>query len=461
MLRIYNSFAKEKQTFDPIDSSHVRMYVCGPTVYDRIHVGNARPVVVFDTLFRVLSYLYPKVTYVRNITDVDDKIIQRAAALNMPIDQLTHDTTEYFHQDITAMNVLQPTIEPKATEHIAEMIALVEMLIQKEHAYEADGHVLFYVPSMADYGMLSKLDQDSIVAGARVEVASYKKDPKDFVLWKPAKDDEPGWDSPWGRGRPGWHLECSAMSEKYLGKKFDLHGGGMDLTFPHHENEIAQSCCAHGDTAKEGFAKYWMHNGMLMIEGEKMSKSLGNFYTLHEILDEFSGEAVRLMLLFTHYRKPLDFTKATLKQATEALDRFYTALRKVQDVQIIAPKVDDGVLAALCDDLNSAEAISRLHELTARLNKATTLDEQKELKALLLGSAKLLGILVQDPESWFKQAGQASDGLDDAAIEQLIAERMAAKAAKDFARADAIRDTLLQEGILLEDGANGTQWRRQ
>ncbi len=457
MLRLYNSFNRQKEIFTPIDENHVRMYVCGPTVYDRIHVGNARPIVVFDTLFRLLSYLYPKVSYIRNITDVDDKIIHRAADLDIAINQLTEDTTAYFHQDITALNALPPTIEPKATEHIAEMIALVEQLISKGHAYAAEGHVLFHVPSMVDYGKLSRLDQDSIIAGARVEVATYKKDPKDFVLWKPAKDTEPGWDSPWGRGRPGWHLECSAMSEKYFGPRFDIHGGGLDLTFPHHENEIAQSCCAHGYSAKEGFARYWLHNGMLMIEGEKMSKSLGNFYTLHEILDEYHGEVVRLMLLSTHYRKPLDFSKATLNQAKEALDRFYTALRKVQHITVKADEADDVFLQALSDDLNTAEAISRLHELTAQLNKAPTEEEQAMLKSALLASGNILGLFTHDPEAWFKN--QAESSLDAAAIEQLISARAEAKASKDFARADAIRDQLLKNGIILEDGPKGTQWR--
>lgn len=459
MLRLYNSFNRQKEEFIPLDENHVRMYVCGPTVYDRIHVGNARPIVVFDTLFRLLSYLYPKVSYIRNITDVDDKIIHRAAELDIGIDQLTGDTTEYFHQDITALNALPPSVEPKATEHIAEMIALIEQLISKDHAYEADGHVLFHVPSMADYGQLSRLDQDSIIAGARVEVAAYKKDSKDFVLWKPAKDEEPGWDSPWGRGRPGWHIECSAMSEKYFGSRFDIHGGGQDLTFPHHENEIAQSCCAHGYSAKDGFARYWLHNGMLMIEGEKMSKSLGNFYTLHEILDEYRGEVVRLMLLSTHYRKPLDFSKAALDQMKEALDRFYVALRKVQHITVEAGEADAVFLQALCDDLNTAEATCRLHELTAQLNKASSKEEQAKLKSMFLASGRILGLLEQDPEAWFKN--QAGVSLDATAIEQLIVQRNQAKAHKDFAMADAIRDQLARHGIILEDGPDGTQWRSE
>lgn len=458
-LHIHNSFSRKKEEFIPIDPQNVRMYVCGPTVYDRIHLGNARPNVVFDVLFRLLSHLYPKVTYVRNITDVDDKIIIRAAERNIPIEQLTQETAKLFHQDVAALNVLKPTFEPKATEHIGEMIAQIQDIIARGHAYEADSHVLFNVPSMADYGGLSHLDRDAIIAGARVEVASYKKDPADFILWKPAQDDEPGWDSPWGRGRPGWHIECSAMSQKYIGKRFDIHGGGLDLTFPHHENEIAQSCCANGYTAKEGFAQYWMHNGMLMIEGEKMSKSLGNFYTVGEILEKTPGEVIRLMILNVHYRKPLNWTWASLEQSKENLDRFYNALKNTADIDV-EPIIDDTFLDALKDDLNTAEALSIMHEITTNLNKAQG-SECTLYKAKLLGCAQLLGLLQQDPDDWFKWQAQGADvGLTDEEIESLIIERNTAKQNKDWATADNIRNKLTEKGITLEDSPQGTTWKR-
>ncbi|MFV0430610.1 MAG: cysteine--tRNA ligase [Alphaproteobacteria bacterium] len=460
-LYIHNSFSRSKEEFKPLDANHIRLYVCGPTVYDRIHLGNARPIVIFDTLFRLLKHIYPKVTYVRNITDVDDKIIIRAKERDIPISQLTCETTELFHQDIAALNTLPPTIEPKATEHIGEMIAQIQALIERNHAYEAEGHVLFHVPSMDDYGMLSKLDKDAIIAGARVEVASYKKDASDFILWKPAKDDEPGWDSPWGCGRPGWHIECSAMSEKYIGKQFDIHGGGLDLTFPHHENEIAQSCCANGFKATEGFAQYWMHNGMLMVEGEKMSKSLGNFFTVGEILEKHHGEIIRLLILSTHYRKPLDWTWKSLEQSKEVLGRFYTALRNTQNLKA-EPTIDEAFLDALKDDLNTAEALSIMHEITTQLNKAKG-DNIALHKGKLLGCGQILGILEQKPEDWFKwqAAGDShDDGLSDADIEALIQKRNQAKANKDWIAADTIRDELLSQGIHLEDSPQGTIWKR-
>jgi cysteinyl-tRNA synthetase len=323
-LKLYNTLTRQKEEFVPLDPTHVRMYVCGPTVYDFAHIGNARPVVVFDVLYRLLKRLYPRVTYVRNITDVDDKIMAAAKETGEPIDGITGKFTRHYHADMAALGALPPDVEPCATGHIAEMIALVERLIARGHAYAADGHVLFSVPSMPDYGQLSRMSRDELVAGARVEVAPYKSDPADFVLWKPSAPDQPGWPSPWGRGRPGWHLECSAMSEKHLGVPFDIHGGGLDLVFPHHENEIAQSRCAHGLPA---FAHYWMHNGYLTVNGEKMSKSLGNFRTVHDLLDRVSGEVIRLTLLSAHYRQPLDFSDAALDQARAALDRWYGALR--------------------------------------------------------------------------------------------------------------------------------------
>ncbi len=444
--------------FEPLDANDVRFYVCGPTVYDFAHIGNARPVVVFDVLARLLRRLYPKVTYVRNITDVEDKINDRAKELGEDIRSLTERTAKQFHEDMAALGALPPDVEPRATDHIAEMIAMIEVLVANGHAYEADGHVLFDVPSMPDYGRLSGHSREELVAGARVEVAPYKKDPADFVLWKPSTPDLPGWDSPWGRGRPGWHIECSAMSMKYLGANFDIHGGGQDLIFPHHENEIAQSRCAHPD---EGFAKYWMHNGYLMAEGEKMSKSLGNFYTVHELLGEFTGrgEAIRLVLLQTHYRQPLDFTKDGIVQAKATLDRFYLALRGVSGVAAINDTAAD-VQAALEDDLNTPLAISHLHESLGMLNRAKSDRDKAAAKGRLLAGGQLLGLAQQDPETWLRGDASAS-GLDDAEIERLIAERNAARKSRDFATADRIRDELSAAGLLLEDKPDGTTaWRR-
>ncbi len=457
-LRIHDTLRREKVVFEPLDAHHVRFYVCGPTVYDFAHIGNARPVVVFDVLARLLRRLYPKVTYVRNITDVEDKINARAKELGEDIRELTERTAKQFHEDMAALGALPPDVEPRATEHIGEMIAMIVALIGNGNAYEADGHVLFDVPSMPDYGNLSGHSREELVAGARVEVAPYKKDAADFVLWKPSTPDLPGWDSPWGRGRPGWHIECSAMSRTYLGGTFDIHGGGQDLIFPHHENEIAQSRCAYPD---EGFAKYWMHNGYLMAEGEKMSKSLGNFYTVHELLEEFPGrgEAIRLVLLQTHYRQPLDFTKDGIVQAKATLDRFYLALRDAARIDA-APTDAPDVQAALSDDLNTPLAISHLHEALGTLNKAATQKDQAATKGRLLAGAELLGLAQQDPEVWLRGGAGASE-MDDSGIERLIAERNEARKAKDFATADRIRDQLSKAGILLEDKPDGTtKWRR-
>ena len=328
-LRLHDTRSRQKIDFVPLDADHIRLYVCGPTVYDYAHIGNARPVIVFDTLVKLLRRIYPKVTYVRNVTDVDDKINQRAQESGEPIFQITRRTHAAYSEDMAALNAAAPDIEPRATEHIDDMIAMIERLIASGHAYAAQGHVLFSVSSFEDYGKFSNRSQEEMLAGARVEVAPYKKEAGDFVLWKPSDPDLPGWDSPWGRGRPGWHIECSAMSSRYLGENFDIHGGGHDLVFPHHENEIAQSCCAHPGS---GYAKYWMHNGHLMVEGEKMSKSLGNFITVHALRDQWPGEAIRLAMLSTHYRQPINWTEAGLRQAKEVLDRFYTALRSVADI---------------------------------------------------------------------------------------------------------------------------------
>lgn len=454
ILRIFDTLTREKQVFEPIDPKNVRLYVCGPTVYDYAHVGNARPVVVFDTLVRVLRTLYPKVTYVRNVTDVDDKINQRSRDSGEPIYEITKRTHQAYLDDMGALNAVKPDVEPRATEHIKDMIAMCERLIEQGNAYEVDGHVLFSVGTFSDYGKLSRRDRKEMIAGARVEVAPYKKDPADFVLWKPSEDDAPGWESPWGRGRPGWHIECSAMSTRYLGQNFDIHGGGTDLVFPHHENEIAQSCCAnHGSS----YAKYWMHNGHLMVEGEKMSKSLGNFITVHQLLETWPGEAIRLAMMGTHYHQPINWTEDNLRQAKEALDRFYSALRNVADITPDQNTSAEGVLNALCDDLNTPLAIAQFHELVTALNKAETESEKAQAKADVLAAAKLLGILQLDPESWFK-----GDGDDDEAaeIEGLIVKRADAKKNRDFATADKIRDDLKARGVILEDGKDGTTWKR-
>jgi len=459
-IKLYNTLSRTKDKLQPLDAKNVRMYVCGPTVYDFAHIGNARPVVVFDILARLLRHAYgaDHVTYVRNITDVDDKIINRANETGEEISAITAKTEKAFHDDMAALGAAPPDIEPRATEHIPEMIALIKTLIAKGHAYEAEGHVLFSVSSFADYVKLSGRNRDEMIAGSRVEVAPYKKDPADFVLWKPSSEDQPGWESPWGanngRGRPGWHLECSAMSEKHLGQTFDIHGGGQDLIFPHHENEIAQSCCAHETKI---MANIWMHNGYLMSEGEKMSKSLGNFYTVHDLLKEFPGEAIRLVLLKTHYRQPLDFRKDAIRDAKKELDEFYLALRNADSDEVLPKVMPDEILNALGDDLNTPKALSVLFDLKTKLNTADA-ESKSLLRAQLLASAKLLGLLQADPQTWLR--GVSADGLSDDEIEQKINARIEARANRDFATSDAIRDELLENGIILEDGAGGTSWRR-
>jgi cysteinyl-tRNA synthetase len=451
-IRLHNTLTRKVEEFTPLDPTNVRMYVCGPTVYDYAHIGNARAVLAFDILFRLLRHEYgvDHVTYARNITDVDDKIIAAHQASGEPIGSITERTTQAFHDDIAALGALPPTVEPRATQHIAEMIALVETLLAKGHAYAAEGHVLFNVPSMPDYGHLSRRNRDELIAGARVEVAPYKKDPADFVLWKPSSDDQPGWDSPWGRGRPGWHLECSAMSEKHLGASFDIHGGGIDLIFPHHENEIAQSTCAHGHGT---FAKVWMHNGFLSVEGEKMSKSLGNFITIRDALKEHHGETIRLAMLKTHYRQPLDWTATAIKEAKANLDHWYGALRSARSTGIA--KQHDGVVTALADDMNTPLAVAALHELAGETHRGG------EGADRLRAGGALLGLLQSDPEAWFKwQPEGAGSGLSDADIETAIQNRLAARKAKNFAEADRIRKELADAGIVLEDGPGGTTWRR-
>ena len=461
-INLYNTLTRKKEPFAPIDAGNVRMYVCGPTVYDYAHIGNARPVVVFDTLFRLLCHIYgaEHVTYVRNVTDVDDKIIKAATENNEPIAALTARTFEAYEDDMAALGALTPTHQPRCTETIPQMVALIDILIAKGFAYAADGHVLFHVPAMATYGQLSRRSLDDMIAGARVEVAPYKKHPADFVLWKPSTLEQPGWDSPWGRGRPGWHIECSAMAKDLLGITFDIHGGGQDLIFPHHENEIAQSRSAHDGAP---LARVWMHNGFVQIGAEKMSKSLGNFFTVHELLEEgHRGEAIRLALLSAHYRQPLDISRDAIREAKEQLDRFYIALDKVRDLapeSVQEPPLD--VLAALEDDLNTPMALSHLHEALSALNRATSTTERAHWKAALLADGQLLGLLQDDAARWLKgEAATKGDGADPAWIDDRIAARAAARKAKDFAEADRIRKELLDAGIILEDGAKGTTWRR-
>jgi len=459
-IQLFNTLKRAKEDFVPIDEKRVRMYVCGPTVYDYAHIGNARPVVVFDVLYRILREVYgdEHVIYARNITDVDDKIIKRAQDSGESISDITKRTEQAYLDDMGALGTIRPDVQPRATEHIANMITMIGKLVAAGHAYEAEGHVLFAVASYKDYGHLSGRNRDEMVAGARVEIAPYKKDPADFVLWKPSADDQPGWNSPWGRGRPGWHIECSAMSEKHLGPTFDIHGGGQDLIFPHHENEIAQSTCAHGGSK---FVNYWMHNGYLMSEGEKMSKSLGNFYTVHDLLDEFPGEAIRLTLLKSHYRQPLDFRKDGIREAKKELDEFYLALRNADVKADVPDQVPSNVMAAVCDDLNTPKALAHLFELKTQLNTTSDRAEKARLKGTLLLAGDLLGLLGQSPEVWLRGSSGSEDGLTDDAIDALIEQRKQARANKDFETSDQIRDQLTAEGILLEDGASGTTWRRQ
>lgn len=451
-LFLFNSLTRKKQLFTPLDPGHVRLYACGPTVYSYAHLGNARMAVVFDLLSRVLRRLYPDVTYVSNITDVDDKIIAASRESGEAIKTITRKYERIYNEDMAALGVAPPDRQPRATEHIADMIALIERLVARGHAYAADGHVLFHVPSFPAYGGLSGRSRDEQIAGARVEVASYKKDPADFVLWKPSAADEPGWDSPWGRGRPGWHIECSAMAERHLGLPFDIHGGGADLKFPHHENEIAQSCCAHGhETDLSAFAPFWVHNGFVTVEGEKMSKSLGNFLLVHDLIGQYPGEALRLTLLSAHYRQPLDWRAETLRQNKKLLDRLY---KKLENFDGRAGDVPQTVMDALCDDLNTPQVLAALNALAKE-------DDLPGLKA----AGEMLGILREDPRAWKHGTGggAAESGaatLTDTEIEALLEKRAQAKKERDFAAADRIRADLAAQGITVEDTADGPQWRR-
>src|SRR5665213_167253 len=448
-LKLYDTLTRDKRVFTPLDPARVRMYVCGPTVYDFAHIGNARPVIVFDVLFRLLRHIYgdSHVTYVRNVTDVDDKINARAAEHGISIGELTKKTYEDFKADVAALGCLEPTIEPRATQHIEPMKVLIERLVKSGHAYVADDNVLFNVPSMPDYGKLSRRPLDEMIAGARVEVAPYKKDPTDFVLWKPSKPDEPSWPSPAGikpPGRPGWHIECSAMAWKHLGETFDIHGGGIDLVFPHHENEIAQSRCAFHTGV---MANYWMHNGFLQVEGEKMAKSAGNFVTIRELLQDWPGEAVRFTMLQTHYRQPINWTVAGLREAQKNLDHWYALTADVQPGYLCADALD-----ALFDDLNTPKAFATLHELRAEAAKGA-----KPAAACLKASAQLIGLL-QMPATTWSAFRPASLAIDEGKVANLVDARSAARKAKDFKESDRIRDELAAMGVVLKDSKDGTTW---
>lgn len=459
-LSLYNTQTRKKETFVPLNEKQVGMYVCGPTVYDLAHIGNARPIIVFDVLYRLLRKIYGEgcVKYVRNITDVDDKINAAAKQSGEPISAITARTTQAFHEDIAELNALPPDVEPRATDHVAEMIEIISTLIGNEHAYEKDGHVLFHVPSDNGYGKLSHRDRDEMVAGARVEVAPYKRDPADFVLWKPSAEGLPGWDSPWGRGRPGWHIECSAMSRKHLGVTVDIHGGGADLIFPHHENEVAQSECS---CPGHDFVRHWVHNGFLSVNGEKMSKSLGNFITIRQALEGAPGEVLRLMMLSTHYRHPLDWSEEGVRQARTRLDRLYRVLQKAgaaaEEYKGDMSLQGDDFSKALQDDLNTPLALSVLERQADELSKSDgpeLIIHYNSLRA----NANILSILQKDPETWFKGGEAASDV---GHIEAQIALRIEARKNKNFASADNIRDALVENGIILEDRPDGsTDWRR-
>ncbi|MEM8832939.1 MAG: cysteine--tRNA ligase [Pseudomonadota bacterium] len=452
-IKLSNSLSREKEEFVPIDPKHVRLYACGPTVYNFAHIGNARMAVVFDCWARLLRHHYPKVTYVSNITDVEDKIMIAAQKEGVPISEITEKYTKIYNDDMASLGVAPPDIQPKATEHIQEMIDQIGQLIDRGHAYEAEGHVLFNVPSNPNYVVLSGRSRDEQIAGARVEVAPYKKDPADFVLWKPSSEDEPGWDSPFGFGRPGWHIECSAMAEKHLGLPFDIHGGGADLKFPHHENEIAQSCCAHGSHGEaETFSKYWVHNGFVTVNGEKMSKSIGNVLLAHDLIKDHKGEVLRLALLSAHYRQPLDWSDQVVHQAQKLLDRLYQKFIDLKDIDVDEAVVPSNVLDALNDDLNTPKVLSEINQMLKE-------KDGKELKEGLLGIAEILGILQEDAEKWFDSGIVISDDLKEK-IDALIEQRNQAKKNKDFTTADSVRDELTAMGIEIKDTRDGTSWRK-
>ena len=467
-IQFHNTLSGSKEPFVPIDPNRITIYVCGPTVYNLVHIGNGRPAVVFDVLVRLLRLVYPDVVYARNVTDIDDKINAAAQENGEPIAALADRFTEAYNEDIRGLGVLPASVEPRATHHVAEIIEMIDMLIAKGHAYEAEGHVLFAVDTDPQYGTLARRSLEDMIDGARVEVAPYKRDPKDFVLWKPSTDDLPGWDSPWGRGRPGWHIECSAMIRKHLGTTIDIHGGGSDLTFPHHENECAQSRSANdgGD-----YVRYWLHNGMLTLGAEKMSKSVGNIVTLRDLLGRYSGEILRYALLSGQYRSQLAWSETLLSQAQSSLDGLYQVLLDTEDGSNTETSVEaetsadyanaqldrfpETVLNALADDLNTPAALAAMHALAADLRRADSADEQRKARSLLLAGGWLLGLLTDSAEAHFQQGS----AVDAAEIDALIAERAQARVDKDFARADEIRDHLLARGIELEDTREGTRWK--
>ena len=454
-LHLHDTLRRKKVEFEPLNPGKVTMYLCGPTVYNYAHIGNARPAVVFDVLATLLRRSF-ELTFARNITDIDDKINTASVETGKPIDEITARFIKAYNDDMGALGVEPPDVQPRATEHVEEMVKMIATLVDKGFAYEAENHVLFDVSSFDDYGKLSKRDLREMLAGARVEVAPYKRAAHDFVLWKPSTPELPGWDSPWGRGRPGWHIECSAMAEKHLGRTIDIHAGGQDLVFPHHENELAQSACAHeGDM----FARYWLHNGFLGIDSTKMSKSLGNVMLVHDMVKTIPGEVIRLALLSAHYRQPLDWTDDVLESARKMLDRIYGSLRgiEISDSASKSAEPDEAVLAALEDDLNTPKALSAIFNLARQLNKAENENDRIERAAVIRASSELLGVAQGDVEAWFSGSGGE---LSSEEIEALIDKRKKARAEKDFATADAVRDELAAAGVAIEDGASGTRWRR-
>ena len=456
---LYNSLTRRKEELETLHPDRVGMYVCGPTVYNLAHIGNARPAVIFDVLARLLRLFYSDVTYVRNITDVDDKINAASIETGTKIGVITERFTTAYHQDMAALNIAQPDVEPRVTDHIEQIVNMIESLVEREHAYLAEGHVLFDIKSFSEYGELSGRSTDDMIAGARVEIAPYKRDPMDFVLWKPSTPELPGWESPWGRGRPGWHIECSAMAESHLGETIDIHGGGRDLIFPHHENEIAQSICAHGGAP---YCRMWVHNGFVTVEGQKMSKSLGNVLLVRDLLDEAPAEAIRLALLSTHYRAALDWTTVRLDEAKRTLVKWYRALELCRTDSLSNEAVPDNeVVCALCDDLNTSVVFARIHQLVADLGQSSDPAEQAKLKHTIVASADVLGLLQQDPTTALAALTASSlkrNDIDAAWIEQRIEDRRLARLNKDFEQADHIRDELTAAGIRIEDSTDGTTW---
>jgi len=455
-MKIFNTHSGKKEDFVPINPEHIKIYACGPTVYNYAHIGNARMAVVFDTLVRVLRDIYPKVTYVSNITDIDDKIIDAANELNVPIEEITNKYTNIYNEDMSKLLVMAPDIQPKATEYIPEMIALINDLIDKNHAYEKEGHVLFHVPSYENYGSLSKRNREEQIAGSRVEIAPFKKDPADFVLWKPSNDKQPGWNSPWGYGRPGWHTECSAMSEKTLGLPFDIHGGGRDLTFPHHENEIAQSCCSSADINNpNSYVNYWMHNGFVTVNGEKMSKSLGNISLVKDLTDSYHGEVVRLALLSSHYRQALDWNEKVIHQSKRLLDKLYNLLNEIKEVESSKDlSLSDSFISPLLDDLNTPGLIANLNKMIKDFHSMSE-NELPIFKTNLIRATNLIGICQSSYEDWLSVK---NENIDEDKINRLITERLEAKKIKDFERADQIRQELLDMNIEIKDNQQGTDW---